>query len=437
MQRLMMKQLVEWKENSNRKPLILKGVRQCGKTYIILEFAKLYYRDYIYFRFDKDHNIKVFFERDLDPHRIIRDLGLFRGKKITTDTLIIFDEIQDCGRAITSLKYFYEDASEYHVISAGSLLGVAIPKGTSFPVGKVDFLNLYPMSFQEFILSKNELLAEELEKSDPTDVIWINHRDSLETMYKEYLIIGGMPEAVQTWNDTADIKQVEKIQESILVGYRQDIGKHAPAKDFPKISSIWDSIPSQLAKENRKFIFSQVKKGLRARDLEDALRWLIDAGLVYKVEHIEKPGYPLSSFANHTFFKLFMVDVGLLRKHADLPARIMIEESDTYSEFKGAMAENYVACELKKTYQTIMDKGLYYWAAEGSAKAEVDFVFQDDDSNIIPVEVKAGTSVRARSITEYRKRFNPEKSILTSLKPMSQRNLSLYGFWKLKDWLEL
>jgi len=437
MERLLMQDLIVWKNNPDKKPLVIQGVRQCGKTFLIEDFGKRYYNDVVYYRFDKDAKIKEFFEQDLDPKRIIKDLGIARGKEIRShETLIIFDEIQECGNAVTSLKYFYEDAPQYHIVSAGSLLGVAMKKGTSFPVGKVEFLTLYPMNFFEFIYAQNEMLADELEKSSFDDSVWKSFRNTLLEKYRDFHVVGGMPEVVQTWIDTENVEEVNKKQDEILLGYQKDFVKYADTKDYPKISAVWQSIPSQLGKENRKFIFSQAKKGLRAKDLEDALMWLIDAGLVYKVEHIAKPNYPLSSYADHTFFKLYMSDVGLLRRHADLPSSIVFDDdTPIYKEFKEAMAENFVACELKRMYGKIKNKELYYWTAKGSAKAEVDFIVQDDEKHIIPIEVKAGTAKRARSMTQYCQKFNPEKSVLTSLDEMTTRILPLYAFWKFKEWV--
>ena len=431
-----MQDLITWKNNPDKKPLVVQGIRQCGKTYLVEEFGKRFYNDVIHYRFDKDSKIKEFFKDDLDPKRIIKDLGLARGKNIKPgETLIFFDEIQECGNVITSLKYFFEDAPEYHIISAGSLLGVAMKKGTSFPVGKVDFLTLYPMNFYEFLFAQNEILAEELRNSTFSDNIWKNFKHVLLEKYRDYHVIGGMPEAVQKWIDTKSIEDVDGKLDEILLGYQKDFVKYADAKDYPKISAIWQSIPSQLGKENRKFVFSQVKKGWRAKDLEDALIWLINAGLVYKVESIEKPYYPISSYANHSFFKLYMADIGLLRRHADLPSSIIFDNTAIYKEFKGAMAENFVSCELKRIYGKTKSKDLHYWTAEGSAKAEVDFIVQDDEKYIIPVEVKSGTAKRARSLAEYRRKFNPEKSVLTSLDDMNDRNLPLYAFWKFKEWV--
>jgi uncharacterized protein len=438
MERMLMQDLIAWKDNPNKKPLVVQGIRQCGKTFIIKQFAKQYYTDFVYCSFDKDAKIKEFFEQDIDTQRIIKDLGLVRGKIIKPhETLIIFDEIQECGNAVTALKYFYEDAPEYQIISAGSLLGVAMKKGTSFPVGKVEFLTLYPMNFYEFLYAQNEMLANELNKSSFDDSIWKDFRNELLEKYKDFNVIGGMPEVVQIWLDTKSVEDVQKKQDEILLGYQKDFVKYADTKDYPKISTVWESIPSQLGKENRKFIFSQVNKSWRAKDLEDALGWLVSAGLVYKVEYIEKPNYPISSYADHTFFKLYMCDIGLLRRHADLPSSIVFDDSPVYKEFKGAMAENFVACELKRIYGKIKEKDLYYWTAKGSAKAEVDFIVQDDEKYIIPIEVKAGTAKHARSITQYCSKFNPEKSILTSLDEMSKRVLPLYAFWKFKEWIKI
>jgi len=436
MERTLMQDLIKWKSKSDKKPLIIQGVRQCGKTFLIKEFAARYYNDVAYYRFDKDAKIKEFFKQDLDPNRIMKDLGLARGKSIKPgETLIIFDEIQECGIAVTSLKYFYEDAPGYHVISAGSLLGVAMKKGVSFPVGKVEFLTLFPMNFYEFLCAQNEMLAEELYKSSFKDSVWKTFRPELIEKYKDFHAVGGMPEAVQTWLDTKNIQEAEKKQDEILIGYQKDFVKYADTRDYPKISAVWQAIPSQLGKDNRKFIFSQVKKGWRAKDLEDALIWLINAGLVYKVECIEKPNYPVSSYSDHTFFKLYMCDIGLLRRHADLPSAILFDDTPAYKEFKGAIAENYVACELKTMYGKLRNKDLYYWTAEGSAKSEIDFIVQDDTKNVIPIEVKAGTAKHARSMTQYCKKFNPEKSVLTSLDEMTQHVLPLYAFWKFKEWI--
>ena len=431
MQRTLMKELVIWKYNPQKKPLILQGVRQCGKTFLLKEFGSLYYEDVHYCKFDEDRGLAGLFEQNLDPHRIIKDMSILRNKDIKPGkTLIIFDEVQSCGKALTSLKYFCEDAREYHIVAAGSLLGVAIPKGTSFPVGKVEFLMLYPMDFYEFLLAQNPMLAEYLKNDPPGNSGWRSFRTQLEEVYRDYLVTGGMPEAVQSWIDIHSIESVEKIQAQIIRSYENDFAKHAPISYFPKISAVWNAVPSQLSKENRKFIFSQVKKSWRAKDLEDALEWLVRSGLVYKVTNIEKPYFPISAYANHTYFKLYFCDVGLLRLVANLPSSLIVDNSGFYKEFKGAMAENYICCELKRIY----GDELYYWTAEGSGRAEVDFIVQDDEY-IIPIEVKSGTASRARSLAQYQKKYCPVKSVLTSLDHDRENALPLYMFWNVKRWL--
>ena len=432
MERMLMEKLIAWKDDPRKKPLILQGVRQCGKTYLLQEFGSRYYKDVFYCKFDEDKNLADFFESNLEPRRIIKDMSIFRDKDIKPQTtLIIFDEVQSCGKALTSLKYFCEEAPEYHIIAAGSLLGVAIPKGTSFPVGKVEFLRLFPMNFYEFLLAQNSMLAHNLKESPFDDSIWQSFHQQLTEKYRDFLITGGMPEVVQNWIDLQSIENVEKIQTQIIQSYENDFAKYAPIAYFPKLSAVWNAVPGQLAKENRKFVFSRVKKSWRAKDLEDALEWLIRSGLVYKVKNIEKPYFPLSAYANQTYFKLYMCDAGLLRRMANLPASVVLDRSDHYKEFKGALAENYVCCELKSMY----DGEIYYWTAAGSGKAEVDFIIQDD-VDIVPIEVKAGTASHARSLGQYCKKFSPEKSVLTSLDYDKANILPIYGFWNLKQWLK-
>ena len=432
MERLLMNDLVKWKDNQNKKPLILQGVRQCGKTFLLREFGAKYYDDVYYCKFDEDLRLIDFFNDNLDPLRIIKDMSISRGKDIKPHTtLIIFDEIQSCGKALTALKYFQEEAPEYHVIAAGSLLGVAIPKGTSFPVGKVEFLTLYPMNFYEYLLAHNSLLAEFLKTEPVTEYRWRSYISMLEELYREYQIVGGMPEVVQSWIDSKSIEKVEKIQSQIIMSYENDFAKYAPITEFPKLTAIWASIPNQLAKENKKFIFNQVNNSWRAKDLENALEWLIRSRLVYKVTNLEKPNFPISAYANQTFFKLYMCDIGILRRLANLPPSVIMDKSNNFIEFKGAMAENFICCELKH----LLNSNLYYWTAEGSARAEVDFVVQSN-AYIIPIEVKAGTAKNARSLSQYCNKYNPEKSVLTSLDYDKDNILPLYMFWKFQDWIE-
>ena len=411
MERDIIVKLNEWRNKTDRKPLILKGVRQCGKTFILKEFANRYYSDTAYFNFEENPALKKVFEQDNDVKRIIFELELAFGKRIKEDdALIIFDEIQECPKALTSLKYFCENAGGYHIACAGSLLGISINQNASFPVGKVDFLTLYPMSFFEFVKAlKGDFLSDHLRSAHENGVPEVIC-GTLETLLRQYYIVGGMPEAVEKWRTTEDIQAVEDIQQQILTSYQLDFAKHAPINEFPKLSAIWRSIPEQLAKPNSKFIFSHVKKGWRSKDLEDALEWLIGAGLVYKVRKIEKPFMPLSAYSDETSFKLYLSDVGLLRKMAGLPASLVTEAADTvYKEFKGAMTENYVLNELVKS----VSENLFYWTSGNSA--EVDFVLQCG-SGIVPVEVKSEKNTKAKSLSEYRKKYSPEYSVITSMK---------------------
>jgi predicted AAA+ superfamily ATPase len=428
MRRNISEKLISWKESEDRKPLLIKGVRQCGKTYLLKEFGANNYEDVAYFNFEGNDALNKRFEKDLDVERIVEELSILRNKTINPNsTLIIFDEIQFCNRALTSLKYFCENAPEYHVVGAGSLLGIALSKPLSFPVGKVNILTLRPMCFQEFLKANNEdMLVEYLEKLLNGGELSNIFDDKLENYLKSYYITGGMPEAVETWIKNKDIDKLEEIQQKIIDSYELDFAKHAPSKDFPKLSAIWRSIPEQLAKENSKFIFGQVKKGLRAKDLEDSLEWLISAGLVYKVSKIEKPFMPLSAYADETFFKLYMADIGLMRKMAKLPSSAILEKTPEYKEFKGALTENYVACELVN----INNEVPYYWKSENIA--EVDFIVQNE-LEIVPIEVKSERNVRAKSLAEYIKRYKPKTAIITSMKPYALgeiKSIPLYFIWK-------
>ena len=411
MKRNLTKKLLAWKEKTDRKPLILKGVRQCGKTYLLKDFGKQYYKSVAYFNFEENESLKSVFEKDYDTSRILFELGLFLGKTIEKeDTLVIFDEIQECGRAITSLKYFCENAPEYHIVCAGSLLGIALQNQLSFPVGKVDFLTLYPMSFSEFLRGiGSDALADFVEGVKRGDTLPAVIGEKLENYLRQYYVTGGMPEVVKVWSETGSIERVETVQQAIIDSYELDFAKHAPTKDFPKLSAIWRSIPEQLSKENTKFIFSHVKKGWRSKDLEDALEWLIAAGLVHKVCKIEKPNIPLSAYADDTSFKLYMTDVGILRKLSKLPFEVILDATPNYKEFKGSLTENYVLCELLKS----VDDTAYYWASENTA--EVDFVIQSK-KEIVPIEVKSERNVKARSLAEYRKKYIPSYSVKTSMK---------------------
>ncbi len=411
MKRTLINNLVEWKQKDKRKPLILKGVRQCGKTYLLKEFGAQCYDSVAYFNFEENGALSKVFENDYDTARIIFELGLFGGKTIYPEkTLIILDEIQECGRAITALKYFCENAPEYHIVCAGSLLGIALQKQLSFPVGKVDFLTLYPMTFAEFLRAvEGDMLADYVESFKKGDRISEAVGEKLTTLLRQYYITGGMPEVVEAWCHTHSIETVETVQQNIISSYELDFAKHAPSKDFPKLNAIWRSIPEQLAKENSKFIFSHVKKGWRSKDLEDALEWLVAAGLVYKVCKIERPFIPLSSYADDTSFKLYMSDVGILRKLSKLPYEVVLDATPNYREFKGSMTENYVLCELLGDNCDTA----YYWSSGNTA--EVDFVVQSG-AEIIPIEVKSEKNVKARSLAEYRKKYEPKYAVKTSMR---------------------
>ncbi len=410
MKRDVLTKLIEWKNKEKRKPLIVNGVRQCGKTFILESFADTCYEDKAYFNFEKDSSLAEIFENNYDTERIILELSLVHGKAIKPEsTLVIFDEIQECSRAITSLKYFCENAPQYHIACAGSLLGIHLKK-TSFPVGKVDLITMYPMSFSEFVRAMGEeMLADFIDDYSRGTKIPEAVGNKYTALLKQYYVVGGMPEAVQAWCDTKDIERVEDIQQTIIDSYEHDFAKHADIKDFPKLTAIWKSIPEQLAKPNNKFIFSHVKKGWRAKDLEDALLWLVNAGLVYKVCKIEKPYMPLSAYKDDTAFKLYLADVGILRKLSRLPASVIIDSSPIYTEFKGALTENFVLNELVKS----SDNDIYYWVSGN--QAEVDFITQCGVS-IVPIEVKAEKNVKARSLAEYRKKYEPEYSVKTSMK---------------------
>jgi len=409
MKRKLLENLIEWKNRKAHKPLILEGARQVGKTWLMQEFGKTQYKKVAYINFDRNLKMRETFETDLDTKRLITAIGLDAEFKITPeDTLIIFDEIQECPRAITSLKYFNEDAPEYDIIAAGSLLGVAHHTGTGFPVGKVEFLRLYPLSFTEFLDAMGkEQYVELIEKQD-FEMIKI-FSNKFEDLLKQYCYIGGMPEVVQNFVNNGDFNQVRTIQKRILSAYERDFSKHIPANTVEKARMLWNSIPTQLAKENKKFIYNAIKKGARAKEFETALTWLRNNGLIYQVHKITKPGLPIGAYADLDAFKLFVLDVGLLGALSGLEAKTILGKYEIFQEFKGAIAEQYVLQQFK----TIDDMPIYYWTNETS-RSEVDFVIQRE-SKVIPVEVKAATNLKARSLKIYMEQFKPELAIRTSL----------------------
>lgn len=418
-----MEKLIDWKNDKNRKPLILKGARQVGKTYILQEFGANYYENTAYFNFDHDYGLAELFLNTKDPKRIIEQLSLAAGKKINPNTtLIIFDEIQECPNALNSLKYFCEEASEYHVACAGSLLGIRLSK-ISFPVGKVDFLNLYPMTFSEFLIADGaENLVLAMRQIKEIQKIPKLFEDQLIEKLKVYYIIGGMPEAVSSWVNDKDIEKVNKIQKNILDSYENDFSKHTDASEANKISLIWNGIPSQLAKENKKFIYQVIKEGARAREYEGSLNWLNDANLISKCYLVRKCAFPLKAYNDLLAFKIYMNDVGLLRRMSNLDSKIILEGNKLLEEFKGAFTENYVANML--TY--VLDEAPNYYTFD---RNKIDFVIQRNN-RIIPIEVKSNKSTNHNSLTKYNMNNDNEISFRFSLNNLSKDgkiiNIPLY-----------
>ncbi len=423
MKRTAITQLTAWKTSANRKPLVIRGARQVGKTWLMKEFGKTEFKNFVYINFDSNPDMANLFEGSLQIPRLIAGLQIYSGQKITTDTLLIFDEIQEVPRALSSLKYFCEEAPEYAVIAAGSLLGVAMHKETSFPVGKVDFMDLYPLSFTEFLnATNNENLADLLQSGDWQLIT--TFKNKYIELLRYYYFIGGMPEAVQTFIDENDLNTVRKIQQNILTAYEQDFSKHAPVETVPCIRMVWQSIPSQLAKENRRFVYGSLRKGARAKDFELAIQWLKDCGLIQQVIRLSKPSLPLPAYADEGF-KMFLSDVGLLGAMSRLDAKTLLQGNAFFNEFKGALTEQYVAQELRCE----LNHTPCYWSAE-HATAEVDFVFQYN-TNIYPVEVKAEENLKAKSLKVYSDKYTPAISIRTSMSDYRHDdwllNLPLYG----------
>ena len=410
-----MTDLLKWKESKSRKPLVLLGARQVGKTWILEEFGKLFPDGFVKINFDKQPELHQFFRTTKDVRRIISNLSLAVGRPITEKTLVIFDEIQECEDGLNSLKYFCEDAPEYYVASAGYLLGLMLSKG--FPVGKVDFLRMTPMSFEEFLEANGDgNLVQYMKSIDSIENIPDMFSGPLTEKLKMYCVIGGMPEAVKVWTEDGDIRKVDRVQSDILEAYEHDFAKHAEPFDVPKIRLIWNSLPSQLARENKKFLYSVVKKSARAREYENALNWLVNADLVKKVPRITKPGIPLFAYEDLEAFKIYMGDVGLLRRHSRLSSSTFSEENRLFEEFKGALTENYVMESLLN----IPDISIYYWS---ETPYEVDFVIQLEN-DVFPVEAKSGINIKAASIKNYAKEFDDQTKLCVRL---SLRNLSYDG----------
>lgn len=401
MERLIMHKLLDWKNSPYRKPLILKGVRQVGKTWVLKEFGKRYYENVAYFNFDENEEYKQFFETTKDVDRILQNLMLASGENIAPEkTLIIFDEVQDCPKVINSMKYFCENTPQYHIACAGSLLGITLAKPSSFPVGKVNFMQIDPMTFTEFLFANgDENLANYLESVDTLEPIPEAFFNPLQEKLKMYYVTGGMPESILMWTEARDVSAMQEALSDIIDAYERDFAKHPNVSEFPKLSMIWKSIPSQLAKENKKFLYKVVKPGARAREYEDALQWLVDARLVHKIYRSKAPGLPMSAYDDIAAFKIYMVDVGLLRRLAQLAPTAFGEGNRLFTEFKGALTENFVLQTLLTQFEVVPR----YWS-QNNPPYEVDFLIQREN-DIIPIEVKSETNIAGKSLRKFKELF--------------------------------
>lgn len=431
MERKIVKDLLLWKSNPNKLPLLLQGARQVGKTYTLLFFGKEYYKNVVYFSLEESGDIPAIFERDLDPGRIVKELAASCGQSIIPgETLIIFDEIQACERALTSLKYFTEKAPQYHIIAAGSLLGVAMNrKNYSFPVGKVDMLRLYPMDFEEFLWAVGQKKLCELIRESYDGFTEMSLHNAAMDLYKTYLAVGGMPRVVHEYSIKQDFDYIVALQRTLNDSYIADMAKYATPQETTRIMAAWASIPAQLAKDNHKFQYKVIKSGARAKDYEVALDWLNAAGMINKCVHVTEGKLPLSVYADNGMFKVYMVDTGLLCSKLDISANVVMHTPHSFDGFKGALAENYIM-------QALSANGIkpYYWTSNG--KAEVDFIFQNRSGNIIPLEAKSSENVRSKSLRSYIEKYKPEYSIRVSAKNFGFENdiksIPLYAIFCLK-----
>ncbi len=417
--------LFRWKERKDRKPLIIRGARQVGKTWLMKEFGKNAYKSCVYVNFDNNQLMQELFAADLNIERIITGLELYAGHKIDpAETLLIFDEIQEVPKALTSLKYFNENASQYHIVCAGSLLGVALHPGTSFPVGKVEFIDLYPLSFSEFLLAMGREQYVKLLNTEDYAMVTTFKQEYIDLL-KQYYYVGGMPEVVCNFSANKDFNEVREIQARILDAYEQDFSKHAPNEVVPRIRMLWNNIPSQLTKENKKFIYGLIKEGARAKEYELALLWLTDCGLVHQVNRVTSANLPLKAYEDLKAFKLFVLDVGLLSYMVRLRQDILLDGNELFKEFKGALTEQYVLQQFK----TLKDLSTYYWTNDRNS-AEIDFLI-DNGTSIIPVEVKAEVNLQAKSLKTFRDKFSPKISVRTSMADYKKEdrliNLPLYA----------
>jgi predicted AAA+ superfamily ATPase len=424
MERLAMEALRQWKDSSLRKPLIIQGARQVGKTWLMKQFGAQTYEQVVYLNFESNPRLRGLFVPDYDINRILTSIEVELGLKIDpSKCLLIWDEVQEAERGLTALKYFYEQAPHIHIMAAGSLLGISMQKQHSFPVGKVDFIQLNPLSFHEFLLALGEKQLVELLQQQQWSTIALFH-DKLVELLRLYYFVGGMPEVVGSYVEEQDLTQIRSLQSNILLGYEHDFAKHAPSEIVPRIRMVWHSILSQLAKENRKYIYGQVNKGSRAKDFEAAINWLADAGLVIKVNRVHKGSIPLNAYADYDAFKLFFLDVGLLSALGQVPPQYLLEKNRMMLEFKGALTEQYVLQALKST----PNSELFYWSSE--ATAELDFVFQQG-TNVIPLEVKAEENLKAKSLKSFVDKFSVPKAWRCSMSPFRDEgwlvNIPLYG----------
>jgi len=423
MKREALTNLIQWKQKNDRKPLVIRGARQVGKTWLMKEFARLEYSRYAYINFESSSHLRSLFLTDFDIERILTAISIEAGFLPTQDDLIIFDEIQEAEGGLTALKYFHENAPQYHVIAAGSLLGVALNSGTSFPVGKVEFLDLHPLTFTEFLEATGEHSLVQLLNKIDWQTITLFKNKFIERL-KQYYFVGGMPEIVQLFTKELNFLKVRELQINLLKAYEQDFSKHAPNRIVPKIRMLWHSVPSQLAKENRKFIYGLIKKGARAKEYEEALNWLTDCGLLHKVYRVNKPAVPLKAYEDLKSFKLYIVDIGLLGAMAGLDAQSLLHGNVLFSEFKGALTEQFVLQQL--LVQNICN--INYWSSQ-NARAEVDFVIQRENQ-VIPIEVKSEENLRAKSLKVFQNKFNPPVTIRVSMANYRQEstliNVPLY-----------
>lgn len=415
MKRTAIKELYKWKESNDRKPLVILGARQVGKTWLMQEFAKKAYSKYAYVNFEDNDMLRGLFEHDFDIPRIIAGLEWTTGVSIDEDTLIILDEIQEATRGITALKYFAEKAPQYHVMAAGSLLGIAMHKNDSFPVGKVDFMHLYPLSFFEFLEAMGESKMVNLLTAKEWTMTTM-FRNQFEERLRQYYFVGGMPAAVSSFATVKSLDKVRAIQKAILEAYERDFSKHAPAIEVPRIRMVWHSIPAQLAKENRKFIYGAVKEGARAKDFELAIEWLKDAGLIYQVNRCKKAQLPLAAYEDFSAFKIFLSDIGLMCAMSNVPAQSLLTGNVLFSDFKGALTEQYVLQQLKVNPSL----SIYYWSAKNS-RGEIDFLLQQED-RILPVEVKAEENLQAKSLRTFVERNPGLQGIRLSMSPYREQD---------------